>query len=187
MVRVRQASEPMSYDEIVVEPLETVRLALEPVRPAHADEMAAVLGDRRLYTFTGGIPPTLDELRARYARQAMGRSPDGVERWFNWIVRRREDGLAVGFVQAAMSDDPPRPAPATAVLGWALGVQFHGHGYAREAAGVMLRWLEAIGATRVVAYIHPEHSASMGVARALGLAPTEELVDGEVVWERPAG
>jgi RimJ/RimL family protein N-acetyltransferase len=187
MVRVRQASEPMSRDEIVVEPLETVRLALEPVRPAHADEMAPLMGDRRLYAFTGGIPPTLDELRARYTRQAAGRSPDGVERWFNWIVRRRADGLAVGFVQAAISDDPPVPAPATAVLGWALGVQFHGHGYAGEAVGAMLRWLEAAGVTRAVAYIHPEHSASMAVARALGMGPTDELVDGEVVWERSGG
>jgi RimJ/RimL family protein N-acetyltransferase len=177
----------MSRDEIDVEPLETVRLALEPVRSAHADEMAPLLGDRRLYAFTGGISPTLDELRARYARQATGRSPDGVERWFNWIVRRREDGLAVGFVQAAMSDDPPAPVPPTAVLGWALGFPFHGHGYAREAAAAMLRWLETIGATRAVAYIHPEHTASMGVARALGMAPTDELVDGEVVWERHAG
>jgi RimJ/RimL family protein N-acetyltransferase len=187
MVRVRQATETMARDEVVLEPLETVRLALEPVRPAHADEMAALMGDRRLYAFTGGVPPTLDELRARYERQAAGRSPDGVERWFNWIVRRRSDGLAVGFVQAAVSDDPPRPAPLTAVMGWALGIQFHGHGYAREAVGAMLRWLEAIGATRAVAYIHPEHSASMGVARSLGMRSTDELVDGEVVWERYAG
>src|ERR1700744_3832427 len=148
MVRVRQASETMSGDEIVVEPLQTQRLALEPVRPAHAEEMAPLLGDRRLYAFTGGLPPTLAELRARYARQAAGRSPDGVERWFNWIVRRRDDGLAIGFVQAAMSDDPP---PPIAVLGWALGVEFHGHGYAREAVGAMLQWLEAIGTARAVA------------------------------------
>src|ERR1700729_1566011 len=120
MAGVRQASGPMSGDEIVVEPLETARLALEPVRPAHADEMAPLLSDRRLYAFTGGIPPTLEELRARYVRQAAGRSPDGVDRWFNWIVRRREGGLAVGFVQAAISEDPPAPVAPTAVLGWAF-------------------------------------------------------------------
>jgi RimJ/RimL family protein N-acetyltransferase len=66
--------------------LETPRLTLEPLRPTHAEEMAPLLADERLYTFTGGRPPTLDELRARYARQAAGRSPDGVERWCNWIA-----------------------------------------------------------------------------------------------------
>jgi RimJ/RimL family protein N-acetyltransferase len=44
-----------------------------------------------------------------------------------------------------------------------------------------------VGVRRVVAYIHPEHTASMGVARALALAPTGERVDGEIVWERITG
>ena len=166
--------------------LRTARLVLEPVRPAHAQEMAPLLGDARLYGFTGGVPPTLEELRARYARQAAGRSPDGVERWYNWITRRREDGVAIGFVQATVSEDPPPPAPLTGVLAWALGARFHGQGYAREAAAEMMRWLARTGVPRFAAYIHPEHTASMGVARALGMAPTDELVDGEVVWARQA-
>jgi RimJ/RimL family protein N-acetyltransferase len=169
------------------EALRTARLTLEPLRPDHAEEMAPLLADERLYAFTGGRPPTLDELRARYARQAAGRSPDGVERWCNWVVRRSKDGLAVGFVQATVTEDSPATAPPTAVLAWALGVRFHGRGYAREAAGAMLAWLQDVGVGRTVAYIHPGHEASMGVARALGLSPTAELVDGEVVWERYAG
>jgi hypothetical protein len=35
----------------------------------------------------------------------------------------------------------------------------------------------------VVAHVLPEHQASMGVARAIGLAPTDVVVDGEVRWE----
>lgn len=177
----------MGVDDLDASPLETVRLTLEPVRVAHAEEMAPVLADARLYAFTGGEPPTLDELRARYERQATGRSPDGVERWLNWIVRRREDGRAIGFVQSAISEDVPPPAPVTAVLAWALGVRFQGHGYARESAAAMMDWLARTGVRRFVAYIHPEHAASMGVARILGLAPTDDRVDGEVVWERITG
>jgi RimJ/RimL family protein N-acetyltransferase len=146
----------------------------------HAEEMAPLLGDARLYAFTGGRPPTLDELRARYARQAAGQSADGIERWLNWIARRRPDRVAVGFVQASVSEDPE---PVTAVLAWVVGVSFQGRGYAREAASAVVRWLEGAGVRRFVAYIHPDHQASMAVARALGLAPTDALVDGEVVWE----
>ncbi|HYZ61371.1 MAG TPA: GNAT family N-acetyltransferase, partial [Acetobacteraceae bacterium] len=75
----------------------------------------------------------------------------------------------------------------TAVLAWVLGVRFQGRGYAREAAAAVVAWLLAVGVGRLVAYIHPEHAASMGVARALGLTPTDARVNGEVVWERVIG
>ena len=171
----------MFIEEIDAPQLETLRLTLEPVRVEHAEEMVPVLADEGLYAFTGGTPPTLEELGERYARQASGRSPDGAERWLNWIVRRSEDGVAIGFVQAAISEDPP---PPTAVLAWVVGVRFQGRGYAREAATALAAWLPAAGVRRLVAYIHPEHAASMAVARALGLAATDACVDAEIVWER---
>jgi RimJ/RimL family protein N-acetyltransferase len=170
--------------ELDAVPLETLRLTLEPLRVDHAEEMAPLLADPELYAFTEDNPPTLEELRARYVRQVPGRSPDGVESWLNWIVRRRDDGQAVGFVQAAISPDPPPPAPVTAVLAWVLGIGFQGQGYAREAAGGLVAWLPSVGVQRLAAYINAEHAASMGVARALGLKPTADRVDGEVVWER---
>lgn len=39
------------------------------------------------------------------------------------------------------------------------------------------------GVSRLRAHIHPEHEASMAVARSVGLAPTDALVDGETRWE----
>ena len=50
-------------------PLRSDRIDLEPVSPAHADEMVDLLADRGLYTFYADeASPSLDELRARYAR-----------------------------------------------------------------------------------------------------------------------
>lgn len=164
--------------------LHTSRLTLEPLRVDHAEEMTTVLADSSLYTFTGGQRPTRDELRAQYERQATGRSPDGLESWLTWIVRRRDEGQAMGFVQAAIAIDPPPPAPVTAVLAWVFGVRFQGQGYAREAAEELAAWLKSVGVQRLAAYINAEHAASMGVARALGMKRTNERVDGEVVWER---
>ncbi len=65
--------------------------------------MVAVLSDPSLYEFTGGTPPTLEELTARYARQAVGHSPDGTEQWLNWVVLL--DSAPVGYVQATVVGD----------------------------------------------------------------------------------
>ena len=46
----------------------TARLRVEPMRVAHAEEMAVVLGDPGLYAVMGGAPPTATELRSRYRR-----------------------------------------------------------------------------------------------------------------------
>ena len=166
-------------------PLAGDRLELEPLRPEHADEMAPLLDDAALHTFIGGEPATRDALRDRYARQAVGRSPDGSQRWLNWVVRRRGDGQAVGTAQATVTAEH---GVLTAEVAWVIAVPHQGQGYAREAADVMVRWLRhpdarSRGVDVVVAHVHPQHQASMAVARALGLSPTDTIVDGEVRWQ----
>lgn len=169
--------------------LETERLRLEPLRVAHAREMAGALADPALYAFIGGEPPTVAGLRRRYRTQVAGWSDDGRERWLNWVVRPRAGGAAIGFVQAtvvAAGDDRARDR-LEADLAWVIGVRWQGHGAASEAARAMLDWLvrpaPAGGAVAIVtAHIDPGHAASGSVARRLGLVPTDLIEDGEVVW-----
>jgi RimJ/RimL family protein N-acetyltransferase len=70
-------------------------------------------------------------------------------------------------------------------VAWVVGVRFQGRGYAREAASAMVDRLREDGVEHVTARIHPDNAPSQGVARALGLAPTRTVVDGEVRWEAP--
>jgi len=56
------------------DPLDSDRLALEPLAVDHAAEMLTALAPPELYRFAGGEPPTLDELGARYRRQSRGQS-----------------------------------------------------------------------------------------------------------------
>jgi RimJ/RimL family protein N-acetyltransferase len=160
--------------------LESSRLLLEPLRVEHADELASVLNDRSLYRFTGGSPPTQEELRARFERQVLGRSPDGRAAWLNWVLRERATSRVVGTVQATVKDGA---ASRTAELAWVIGTQHQGNGFAREAAAVMAAWLRDQGVTRLRAHVHPDHHASMAVARAVGLEPTGTIVDGEQRWQ----
>lgn len=157
----------------------TARLLLEPLRPEHADEMAPVLDDLALHTYTGGRPADRDALRRRYERQALGRSPDGSQQWLNWIVRRSIDGLAVGTTQATVTTSEKG---TIAEVAWVIGSAQQRQGYATEAARAMLKHLRDSGVTTVVANVHPQHQASMAVARALGLAPSGVVADGEVRW-----
>lgn len=158
--------------------LATPRLLLEPLTPAHATEMVAVLDDPALHRYVGGRPPDLQELQRRYEHQARGRSADGSARWFNWILRERSSGRAVGYVQATVAVES-----GVADLAWVVGSKFRGRGYAREAASAMTSWLHARGIAVVTAHIRPGNAASEAVARALGLGRTSALVDGEIRWE----
>jgi RimJ/RimL family protein N-acetyltransferase len=159
--------------------LHTARLDLEPLRVGHADELAPLLDDPCLHTFIGGVPATAAQLRERYGRLAAGWSPDGAQRWLNWLVRRRDTGLPVGTVQATVV---VQDGLRTAKIAWVVAVPHQGQGLATEAAQAMVAWLRSQGVDVVLAHVHPGHAASAAVARAVGLTATDVVVDGETRW-----
>lgn len=155
--------------------IETERLVLRPLRVSDAHQMVSVLGDASLYEFTGGEPPTLDELIDRYRRQAAGSNKPG-EVWCNWIIRTKIDRRAVGFVQATVIG-------GLADVAWVIGVNDQGRGLASEAAASVCEWLTDTGDHRVEAHIHPHHVASQMIAGRIGLVRTGEFDDdGEETW-----
>ena len=156
-------------------PLTTPRLELEPLRTDHARELAPVLADPALHAFTGGAPSTEDELRERFARQSIGRSPDGAQAWLNWVVRDRATADAVGTFQATVGG-------RTAELAWVIATSRRGEGLATEAATAVADALRADGIATFIAHIHPEHAASAAIARRLGMRPTQARDDGEIRW-----
>jgi RimJ/RimL family protein N-acetyltransferase len=162
--------------------IDTRRLILEPLQAAHAEEMLSVLRDAALYEYTGGAPPTRAELRARYASQVSGRSPDGTQGWLNWIVRERGRLTAVGTVQTTLVREGE---DMVAEIAWVIGVPHQRRGYATEAAAAMVAWLTRHGVMTVTAQIHTRHTASIAVATRLGLAATRTVVDGETRWTGP--
>lgn len=164
---------PLAAAEVLI----SDRLTLMPLSVEDASEMQPVLAEPELYRFTGGSPPDLEQLERRFTLQCAD-SPEPAVAWRNWIVRRSEDGRAVGFVQATVTGD-------LAAVAWLIGVPWQGQGIASEATAAMCTWLAARGIARLEAHIHPDHHASAKVARAVGLSPTGQLdADGEHVWAR---
>lgn len=152
---------------------------LRPLRVEDATEMATVLSSRALYTFTGGEPPSADELARRYAFQTRGGSSDGTEEWINLIVTLGSSKQPIGYVQATV----PRSGDPTEIA-WVIGKQWQGYGYAKEAVKLLSAYLAERGITHLIAHIHPQHFASQHVAAYAGMSPTAQVVDGEVRWER---
>jgi len=107
-----------------------------------------VLDDPELHTFTGGSPMTLDALEKWIEFVVPGHSPDGGEIWKNWVVRLRDEGQAIGTVQATIVGDE-------ATLAWTIVSAWQGHGYAKEAATAVRLWVATSGVVWFRAEIHP--------------------------------
>ena len=152
-------------------------LGLRPLALADADVMVTVLADPSLYEFNGGEPPTLEELTHQYAIQTRGFSPDGSQRWLNWVVVLGDHREPIGYVQATV---PLKGGPTE--VAWVIGRPCQGNGYATAAARLLLAELATQDVSAVMAHIHPAHEASQRIAQHLGLTPTEVVVDGERRW-----
>jgi RimJ/RimL family protein N-acetyltransferase len=95
------------------------------------------------------------------------------------IARLNSSGVSIGYVQATIYNKED----CYADIAWVIGVSWQGEGYATEAATALVRWLQSQGINEIRANIHPSHEASMGIARRLGMHPTEIQIDGERQWE----
>jgi RimJ/RimL family protein N-acetyltransferase len=140
--------------------------------------MVRLLQDESLYEFTGGGPATLEELERIYTARATGQSSDRAQGWLNWVCRDRSTREPVGYVQATLSCGER----SSAEIAWVTAVACQRRGYASEAAIGMVEWLREHGVDELVAYVHPAHQASIGVARRLGMHPTEDTAGDEVRW-----
>ncbi|REE02422.1 GNAT family N-acetyltransferase [Citricoccus nitrophenolicus] len=163
-----------------IEPIESTRVDLDPLTVQHAPEMLPVLADPSIYEFTGGTPPTLEQLQRLYRVQTLGHSDDNTQWWLNWVVALHDSRRAVGYVQATVER---RADELEANIAWVISPAFQGRGLATEATASMIGWLMATGVDRFVAYIHPDHAASAAIARKQGLHPTSVVEDGETRWQ----
>ncbi|HAT30541.1 MAG TPA: N-acetyltransferase [Janthinobacterium sp.] len=157
--------------------LHTARLTLEPITEQHYAELRKLNSDPAVMRFlNGGIPETEEGTLAMIARVKAAWAAWGYS-W--WALILTDGGQMVG---AACLQHLGRDAAKPREIGWRLGCDCWGKGYASEAARAIVgHAFHVVGADEVCAVADPDNAASITVMRRLGM----RYVGIETHYERP--
>ncbi|WP_433316833.1 GNAT family N-acetyltransferase [Micromonospora sp. CA-269861] len=125
-----------------------------------------------------GLPMTDPAQAVERLRIWQERHADDGGRYGTWAVEVRETGQVVGT--ALLKPLPGRDeAVRTSDIetGWHLHPDSWGHGYATEAARVLLARELATGTREIYAVVSPGNEPSMAVARRLGMVHVGQRTD----------
>ena len=163
----------------------TERLKMAPLRHADADELLAALDDPVVGEYLGGPDvTTIDALHARIDRVRLGPPADRPdERWLNYVVRRTDDDVLVGRIEATTYGD-------WAEVAYVFGPAHWGNGYACEAMSWLVDDLMANRpVTQVWATVDPRNQRSRRLLERLGFTIDTEpqrrpasFEDGDLVY-----
>lgn len=142
----------------------TARLRLRPFEATDTDAVRALANDVELARNTLNLPHPYE---VDHARDWIASHPGQLEREeaVTFAVTLREGGALVGAVGLILELENER-----AELGYWIGREQWGRGYATEAAGAVVGWgFEALGLHRIYASHFPRNPASGRVLRKLGM------------------
>ena len=150
--------------------IETERLVLRELTEADFDAAREILGDARvMYAWEHGFSDA--ETRAWIAENIARYRRDG----FSYLAaEERVSGALAGFIGPLVENVEGERRMG---VGYILGRNFWGRGYASEGAAVCVDYaFDQLGAAEVIAEIRPENSASRRVAERLGMTARESFV-----------
>jgi RimJ/RimL family protein N-acetyltransferase len=167
--------------------LHSPECTLEPQRVAHAAEMFSVLSDPAIYEHEGEPPPSVERLADGYRRRESRVSPDGAEKWLNWVVRL-PTGELTGYVQATVLPN------GASYVGFEFASRYWRRGLGTASVSALLEELAAsYGVHTFVAVLKTVNFRSMGLLSRLGFeaATAEQAAEfdseaDEVVLLKPA-
>jgi len=159
----------------------TARLVLSRIAPDDVDELVQMLLNPALYHYIGDAPATAAAAGERVGRWLRGSAdPDAL--WINYVARRRDDGRLVGLAQATVRRAGGSRFGACEIA-YLVDPPAQGRGFGKEMMrGFCAELRKTLSPAEFIAHIYPGHAASEGIAKAVGLAPTADRVDGERVW-----
>jgi RimJ/RimL family protein N-acetyltransferase len=148
----------------------TARLVLRPFRPADADEVTRLAGDRAIAATTLNIPhPYPEGAAAAWIASHEGELARGVQLVLAVTVAAPpappDEGQLVGAIGLVMNRHHD-----SAELGYWIGVPYWGHGYATEAAfATVAHGFSALGLNRIYATHFGGNASSGRVMQKIGM------------------
>jgi RimJ/RimL family protein N-acetyltransferase len=162
---------------VVSAPIGTTRLLLRPFRTADLDELYAIQSRpevvRYLYWDVRSREEVADVIAQRTHRDRIVEEGDILV----LAVERREDGRLIGDVNLTWASAEHQQGE----IGFVFHPDAQGHGYATEAAGVILDLaFTALRLHRVYGRTDARNTASAGVMKRLGMRQEAHLRENEM-------
>jgi RimJ/RimL family protein N-acetyltransferase len=168
-------------------PIETARLTLRPFRADDLDGFFAIRSRPDVARFVYWEPSDRERLQETLKIKISQSVLDGEGQALTLAVVWRERGVLVGEVNLQWLSREHRGGE----IGYAFHPDYHGRGFATEAAEVMLRLGFAdLGLHRIVGRLDARNEASAKVLTRLGMRHEALLVQNEFVkgeWTDEAG
>jgi len=147
--------------------VESERLVLRAYRVGDLEDAAALWSDPRVVEFIGGVPRSRPDVWQQMQRSI---GSWGLLGYGYWAIEQKSDGRYVGelgFLEGLRDISPSLTGKPE--MGWALGPDFWGQGYASEAVLAALQWAgEPMQGLDICCIIEPGHAASLRIARKCG-------------------
>jgi RimJ/RimL family protein N-acetyltransferase len=158
--------------------LTTARLVLEPLTGEHAALLWSSMQDPAIYEWISMTAPTsVAVLKEHWDETAVGYlSPNGVEAWLGWAVRRTADGVYIGKADAVVDDEDIATNVGYLYFPWAWG-----QGYATEATIAVAEHLARMGVVEQRATVTVGNHASGRVLEKAGFVRTGILKDNDLI------
>jgi len=142
------------------------RVVLRRFRPQDVAEFVAYRSNTEVARYQGWDAPYPAEAGERFIRQMMTAHPDTPGEWFQFAVALRATGPLIGDCAAMPRADDPRQCE----IGFTIAPAHQGHGYATEAARLLVGYLFGPRAKhRITASCDARNTASAAVLERLGM------------------
>lgn len=149
---------------LAIPTIATERLSLRPFREADVAALFELLQDPDVFRFVGDRrEPTLQET---WRAVAGWLGHWAMRSYGQWAIEERGSGHFIGRAGIINPVDWPGPE-----VGYLLGREWWGHGYASEAASAAMSWgFEQVAFDDLISLIDPKNHRSIAVATRLGEA-----------------
>jgi aminoglycoside 6'-N-acetyltransferase len=154
-------------------PVQGDRVRLDLLRDDDLDALHAIQSDPEVCRYLLYEPRTREEVSRRLTEDSRATRLAAVDDYLQPAIRDAEGALlGTMYLRLTSIDD------LTAEIGWLLAPEHQGHGYAREAAALVLDLaFGELGLHRVYAELDPRNDASVALCERLGMRHEAHFVE----------